>query len=148
MDGARSRPYKPVVLGKPLASRKEQPVALLDDPPMGHMQALVLVKLHELGPRASGFEVLKALSMECGVYLDPSQVYASIRKLVKRDPPFIKQITEVPSPEGGPPFKIYRVTEEGRQALGRTAAHYLEVATRLGGAVVFDDNGQTADAGP
>jgi DNA-binding PadR family transcriptional regulator len=113
-----------------LSSRASQDVPLLDDPPVGHLQAIVLKKLDELGKEAFGFNVLEQLSLETGVWIDPSQVYASIRKLVN-DKGYIEHVETRRSQEGGPPLKIYKLTAAGRAALKTVAAHHQAVADYL-----------------
>jgi len=112
-----------------LSSRASQDVALLDDPPLGHLQAIILKKLDDLGKEAFGFNVLEKLSVETGVWIDPSQVYASIRKL--NDKEFIQHVETRRSPDGGPPLKIYKLTAAGRAALKAVATHHQAVANYL-----------------
>lgn len=115
-----------------LAPRAGQNVPLLDDPPIGHLQAVILKKLDDLGRDAFGYNVLEELSIECGVWIDHSQIYSSIRKLLKRDPePFIEHVETRPSADGGPPLKVYRLTAAGRVALKTTAAHHQAVGEYL-----------------
>ena len=52
-------------------------VPMLDDPPLGHLQAIVLKKLDELGKQAFGFKVIEELSLETGVWIDPSRRHGS-----------------------------------------------------------------------
>lgn len=112
-----------------LSSRASLDVPLLDDPPLGHLQAIVLKKLEELGKEAFGFNVLEMLSLETGVWIDPSQIYASIRKLVGKE--YVEHVETRRSPDGGPPLKIYRLTAAGRAALKAVAVHHQAVADYL-----------------
>jgi DNA-binding PadR family transcriptional regulator len=114
-----------------LSSRAGHEVPLLDEPPIGHLQALVLKKLYELDSDAYGYKVLEQLSVDTGVWIDVSQVYACIRKLADKDPALIKQTETRRSPDGGPPLKIYKLTAAGRAALKATAAHHRAVADFL-----------------
>lgn len=115
-----------------LTTRQHATSALVDDPPLGHLQALVLKKLHDLYPDAYGFKVLETLSLDAGVWLDTPDVYASIRRLLAKE--LIRHTETRPQP-GGPPVKIYKLEAAGRAALKATAAHYRAVADNL------DDNG-------
>ena len=122
-----------------LPARVGQSIVLLDDPPMGHLQAIVLKSIAELegSNDASGYDVLEALSITCGAWIDHSQIYASIRKLLstskKRPQPYIESSGERRSQDGGPPYKLYRLTAAGRSALEATHAHYVAVETFLRG---------------
>ena len=109
-----------------LSSRASQDVPLLDDPPMGHLQAIILKKLDDLGREAFGFNAIEQLSLETGVWIDPSQIYASIRKLNEKE--FIEHSGTRRSRDGGPPVKIYKLTAAGRAALRTVAAHHQAVA--------------------
>ena len=107
-------------------------IDLLDQPPLGHLLALVLSKLEELGDDAFGYKILEALSADAGGFVDHAQVYNAIRNLKDRKPkPFIEQIEERPQ-AGSPPIKIYAITEAGKQALAQTSRHYAAVAAYLG----------------
>jgi len=117
-----------------LAARQSVDVPLLDDPLIGHLQAIILKKLEQLGAEAFGYKVFEQLCIETGVWIDVSQIYSSIRKLADRDPPLIEQ--DGPprrSPDGGPPLKYYKLTAAGRAALKSTAAHHRAVADYLEG---------------
>ncbi len=111
-----------------LVRRAEQEVPLLDDPPIGHLQAIVLKKLDDLGSEAYGYNVLERLSLEAGVWIDPSQVYASIRKLLDKG---LLELVGLRPQSSGPPLKIYKLTAAGRAALKATAEHHCEVAAFL-----------------
>lgn len=113
-----------------LAPRSSHHVPMLDDPPLGHLQAIVAKKMDELGKDASGFKVIEELSVETGVWIDPSQVYASIRKLEGKKG-FIERVATRRSEDGGPPLKIYRLTAAGRAALKAVTAHHRAVAEYL-----------------
>jgi DNA-binding PadR family transcriptional regulator len=115
-----------------LSPRSKTPVVLLDDPPVGHLQAIILKKLDELGRDAFGYNVLEQLSLESGVWMDHSQIYSTIRKLLGKQPDaFIEHVETRPSQDGGPPFKVYKLTAAGRAALKATAAHHTAVAEFL-----------------
>lgn len=117
-----------LVTGK-LVPRNDKKVPLLDEPILGHMQAVVLKKVKDLGSEASGLKVLQELSTETGVWIDHAQVYASIRKLAKRS--LIESDGERKSGDGGPPYKIYKLTAEGRSALKEVAEHHSALASFL-----------------
>lgn len=95
---------------------------------MGHLQALVLCKLLELGKEACGFRVLEGLSLDSGVWMDHSQIYATIRKLADKE--FIVHV-ETRKQTHGPPLKIYQLTAAGRAALDATTEHHSAVAEFL-----------------
>lgn len=123
-----------------LPSRTSKVVPLLDDPPLGHLQAIVLKVLDDLGPDAFGYNALETLSRICGTRLDHAQVYSSIRKLLKRTEkidnlevpvPFLQLVGTRKSSDGGPPIKIYKLTPAGRAALETTAHHHAAVAAYL-----------------
>ena len=115
-----------------LASRASKAVPALDDPEIGHLQAQVLKTLDDLGPDAFGYNVLKHLSQEYGVWLDVSQIYASIRKLLNKKPePLIDHVATRASPDGGPPLKVYELTATGSEVLKSVAAHHRAVAAYL-----------------
>lgn len=111
-----------------LSRRADLPVVLIDDPPLGHLQAIVAKKLDELGSEAYGFNVLEQLTLETGVWIEHSQIYGSIKKLVGSK--YIEHI-ETRAQAGTPPLKIYRLTAAGRAALKSTAAHHRAVADYL-----------------
>jgi DNA-binding PadR family transcriptional regulator len=109
----------------------EQTVPVLDEPPLGHLQALIMKKLDDLGSEAFGYNVLEQLSLETGVWIDPSQIYSAIRRLVSEEKKYIELIETRPSPDGGPPLKIYKLSAAGRAALKATLAHHRAVAEYL-----------------
>jgi DNA-binding PadR family transcriptional regulator len=114
-----------------LSSRAKQRVPLLDEPPLGHLQALILKKLDDLGSEAFGYNVLEQLSLETMVWIDPSQIYSSIRRMLSDEKAYIELVGERKSPDGGPPVKIYRLTKPGRAALDATAEHHQAMAAYL-----------------
>ena len=93
------------------------------EPPLGHLQFLVLHKLEEL-EEAHGYNVLEQLCMESGVWIDTAAIYGTIRKLFDRE-----LITEAGTRKqrGAPPFKMYKVTAAGRAALKATIEHYQAI---------------------
>src|SRR5690349_22052488 len=99
-----------------LAPRSARTNPVLDDPVLGHLQALVLKKLDELGPDAFGYNVLQQLSIDCGAWIDHSQIYSAIRRFLDKDPPLIEHIDTRPQ-KRGPPLKIYKLTPAGRAVL-------------------------------
>lgn len=113
----------------PLSPRSAMRVALLDQPPLGHLQALILHTLQALGDEASGYGVLEALSIETGVWIDHSQIYGTLRKLEHSE--FIELVETRKQQRRGPPLKIYSVTAAGRAALKETAEHHRAVAEFL-----------------
>jgi DNA-binding PadR family transcriptional regulator len=113
-----------------LSPRSARSVPLLDDPPLGHLQALILKTLDDLGSDAFGYGALEKLSIESGVWIDHSQIYATIRRFLNRDPPLIEHVT-TREQKRGPPLKIYKLTVAGRAALKATAVHYRAVSDFL-----------------
>ena len=112
-----------------LASRQNKYVPALDDPEIGHLQGLVLKTLEDLGSEAYGYNAVKYMSQHFGVWLDVSQIYTSIRKLLNKKPePLVELVAERASPDGGPPFKIYKLTSAGRAVLKSVGAHHRAVA--------------------
>ena len=114
-----------------LSPRAKQTVPLLDEPPLGHLQALILKKLDDLGSEAFGYNVLEQLSLETLVWIDPSQIYSAIRRMASGEKAFIELVEERKSPAGGPPLKIYKLTAAGRAALKATVEHYRAVTNYL-----------------
>jgi DNA-binding PadR family transcriptional regulator len=114
-----------------LSSRAKQTVPVLDEPPLGHLQALILKKLDELGSEAFGYNVLEQLSLETLVWIDPSAIYSAIRRMSSEEKGYIELVEERKSPQGGPPLKIYKLTAAGRAALKTTTEHYRAVANYL-----------------
>ena len=113
-------------------ARSSKSVPMLDDPLIGHLQAIVLKKLDDLGKDAFGYKVLETLCLETRVFIDPSQIYSSMRKLATRIPALIEQVGEPrKSPQGGPPVKIFQLTAAGHAALKATCAHHRAVADFL-----------------
>ena len=111
-----------------LSPRMSREVPLLDAPRLGHLQALILKKLDDLGSEAFGYNVLEQLSIESAVWIDHSQIYSSIRRLLDQE--LIAHV-DTRQQKRGPPLKIYKVTAAGRAALKSTAAHYRAVADYL-----------------
>ena len=101
------------------------------EPPLGALQAMVLKKMDELGDEAFGYKVLEELMLETGEWFDPSLIYGTIRKLVDKDRGFIEYVGTRPSPDGGPPLKMYKMTAAGRAAIKATAAHHRALADFL-----------------
>ncbi len=109
--------------------RGERQVPLLDEPPVGFMQAIVLKLLDEMGPeQAYGYNVLEHITLETGVWIDPGLVYGSIRKLLDKE--LIEENGTRPQPNG-PPLKLYKVSAAGRAALKSAFAHYQALADFL-----------------
>ena len=111
-----------------LARRHERHIPLLDDPPVGHLQAIVLKTLEGMGEDACGYNVLEKLTIDNGVWIEPSQIYSSIRKLLVKE---LIVHTETRSQPSGAPLKFYKLTAAGRAALEATAAHHTAVADYL-----------------
>jgi DNA-binding PadR family transcriptional regulator len=111
-----------------LKRRAERPVPLLDAPPLGHLQAIIMRRFDDLGTEAYGFNVLEGLSLEYGVWIDQSQIYNAIRRLVADE---LIELAETRHQAGTPPLKIYHLTAAGRAALDATAAHHKAVAAFL-----------------
>lgn len=121
-------PPKMHAVGLPARAHSNKNIALLDDPPLGHLQFLILHKLDELAREAHGYNVLEQLSLETGVWLDHAAVYGTIRKLLDRE---LIELAETRPQRGAPPFKIYRLTGPGRAALKGTIAHYDAMAAYI-----------------
>ena len=113
-----------------LSPRMSREVPLLDEPPLGHLQAIILKKLEDLGDEAFGYNVLEQLSIESAVWMDHTQIYSSIRRLLDKQPPLIV-LAATRRQRRGPPLKIYKLTAAGRAALKSTALHYRAVADYL-----------------
>jgi DNA-binding PadR family transcriptional regulator len=128
LDGETTMPLKSHRLGL-IARDGDATVPLLDEAPLGHLQALIAKKLQELGSDAFGYKVLEELSLETRVWIDHSRVYATIRSLLNGK--YIKQVGTRDSPVGGPPVKIYELTAAGAAALNATVAHYQAMGERL-----------------
>jgi DNA-binding PadR family transcriptional regulator len=111
---------------------EKRPDAALDQPPLGHLQAMILKTIDDLGDDASGVEVVETLALRRKVQVDDSQVYASIRKLANAE--YIEHTTERKEARRGPPLKLYKLTAAGREALKLTEAHFREVGAYLGAA--------------
>lgn len=112
-----------------ISSRSDLDIAMLDEPPLGHLQAIILKTLADLGDEACGYKVVEKLIRKTRVSIDASQIYASIRKFRTRR--FVSRPIKRKSGEGGPPLKIYRITPAGRTALTVTAEHYRAVLSYL-----------------
>jgi DNA-binding PadR family transcriptional regulator len=104
---------------------------LLEEPELSHLQALILKKFDDLGEEAYGYKVIEGLSLETGVWLDPSQVYTNVKKMSDGGKGFLAKPDVRQLPEGGPPVKVYKLTAAGRAALKSTAEHYQAVADYL-----------------
>jgi DNA-binding PadR family transcriptional regulator len=126
VDGARAMVVKSHPLGLP--ARHGQITALLDEPPVGHLQALVLHKLDRLGKNAYGYKVLEGLSIDSGVWIDHVQIYTTIRKLLDKE---LIELAETRPQKGGPPVKVYKLTAAGRAALKAVTAHHTALADQL-----------------
>ena len=98
------------------------------DPVLGYMQAIVLKTIADLGDEAFGYKVCDVLSQD-GIKIDHSQVYTAIGKLERRR--LISSGGSRKSNKGGPPQKMYKVTETGRQTLIMVIAHHVSVAAYL-----------------
>lgn len=105
-----------------IAPRTERSVPLLDEPDIGHLQAILGKVLDDLGNEAYGYNAIQLLARQTGVWLDPSQAYTSIRKLAEKG--YLAE-PQVRYPEGGgPPMKLQKLTPKGREALKAAAKHY------------------------
>lgn len=111
--------------------RSTNRVLELKEPPMGYLQAVILKKLDQLGDDAFGYKVLEELMLDTGEWIDPSQVYGSMRKMMDEKRKFIEYVGTRRSPDGGPPLKIYRVTAAGRAAIKAAGAHHRALADYL-----------------
>ena len=116
------------------ARRTDDQLMLRDEPPLGSLQAKILKKLDLLKAEAFGYRVLvellreRELAREGRYYIDPAQVYSSMRKMVEKG--YIEQVgTKIE--KRGPPQKIYRLTESGRAALKITKAYHQALGEYL-----------------
>lgn len=124
-----------------LQPRGTQAIPLLDEPPVGHMQALALRTFQDLENEASAINVLQTMSLASGAWIDHSQIYAIVRKLAKRSPALIK-VKEVRPRQGKrPEVKIWELTTEGVKALNEATAHHEAVAAYLNGTFGAGDRG-------
>jgi len=114
-----------------IATRAKGSAPLVDEPPLGHLQALILKKVSELGSEAYGYRILTELCKDTKVWIDVSQIYGGLRRLSADDKKYVELVGERPSEGGGPPMKIYKLTAAGRAALKATAAHYKALAKYL-----------------
>jgi len=114
-----------------LVGRPKKRMAFRDEPPLGALQAYILKKMDELGDEAFGYKVFEEMMLETGERFNPSLVYGNIRKMADKELKFLEFAGMRPSPDGGPPLKIYRVTAAGRAAIKTTASYYHAVADRL-----------------
>jgi DNA-binding PadR family transcriptional regulator len=103
-------------------------VSFRQEPPLGVLQAYILQKMDELR-ETFGYKLLEEMISETGEWFDPSLVYGNLRKMSAQK--FLESAGTRPSPEGGPPLKMYRVTAAGRAAIKATAAYHRAVGARL-----------------
>ena len=112
-----------------LATRAKGSAPLVDEPPLGHLQALIMKKVDDLGSNAYGYKILEQLCADTKVWIDVSQIYGGLRRL-SEDKKYLVLAGE--RKEGrGPPMKIYKLTPTGRAALKTAAAHYKALARYL-----------------
>jgi DNA-binding PadR family transcriptional regulator len=111
-----------------LTPRGDARVPVLDQPPIGHLQALILKTLDDLGSEAFGYNVLETLSIELRVWIDHAQIYGAIRRLEVAG--MIVKVEERKQSRA-PPLKIYRLTATGHTALRDTAEHHAAMAAFL-----------------
>ena len=109
-----------------LPLREDDKLMERDEPPLGSLQARILKKLDVLKADAFGYRVLVELMREKRV--DPAQVYTSIRKMV--DKKYIEQ-TGTRAEGRGPPQKIYKLTDAGREALKLTKEYHKTLSDYL-----------------
>jgi DNA-binding PadR family transcriptional regulator len=114
-----------------LRRRGQGAIPLLDDPPMGHLQAVVLRTIARLGKDAYGYNVLETLCLENKCWLDHSQIYQIIRRLIK-EKGYI-ELAETRKQASGAPLKIYRLTPDGKAALKACIAHHRATLEYLSG---------------
>lgn len=111
-----------------LPLRRDDKLMTRDEPPLGSLQAKILKKLDLLKSEAFGYRVLVDLMQESQQYVDPAQVYTSIRKML--DKGYVEQ-TGTRAEGRGPPQKIYRLTEAGREALRITKEYHRSLSNYL-----------------
>ena len=102
---------------------------MLEKPDFGHLQAIVCKTIDRLGSEAHGAGVIQALVRETSVWIDPSPIYTVIRNLHMNG--YLTSPALRDSTGGGPPLKVYKLTEKGRAAIKATAKHYRAVADYL-----------------
>lgn len=117
----------------PTGSKQHTTIPLLDEPPLGHVQAVILKTLDDLGKDAYGYSALQTIAQVTGVWLNHAQVYTILRKLAEpaKTDPMIEHTETRPSTGGGPPFKVYKLTAAGRAALKATHAHHKALVSYL-----------------
>lgn len=113
------------------------------EPPLTRVAAITVKSLFDLRNEASGQRVLEKLSAERGRWLDPTGVYGPIRQALNRkEGPYLEKVGERPSPHGGPPLMIYKLSAEGLRALRETIAHHKELAAYLEAGLPDEDADQ------
>jgi DNA-binding PadR family transcriptional regulator len=111
---------KPMAAKAKKAQSGKAPAAELG--PLSLMRAKVLKQVELLGEDAFGYRVLQVLMQQTGQWIDPSQVYGTLRGL-EHDMLIAYSHTR-PSSERGPPMKVFKLTPAGRASLEATAAYH------------------------
>ena len=106
----------------------DQPVPLLDEPPLDYVQAVIMKRFAELGRDAYGYKVLEWLTITYGAWIHQGRFFEAIERLAKLE--MIKHI-ETWKEVGSPSFKIYELTPAGRAALMVTTTHHQAIAAFL-----------------
>lgn len=103
-----------------------------DEPPLGSMRGKVLLKVLQLRSEAYGYKVLEGLmedARDSKAWIDPAQVYTSLKKLL--DVNYIEKADSSRVEKRGPPAKVYRVTREGLAALQATSDYHQMYADKF-----------------
>lgn len=99
-----------------------------NDPELGHLQTIILKIVIDLGNEAYGFRILEVFKQRLG-RTDHSQVYAGIKKLLKRG--LIRRTGNQRSVRGGPPAKLLTATSKGLLTANSVLAHHKAMVAFL-----------------
>lgn len=84
---------------------------------LGEFEHLLLLAVLQVEPEAHGAEIRRALEQRGGRSATLGAIYSTVRRLEKKG--YVATET-VPSPRGGRPRRLVRVTREGMAALRRS----------------------------
>jgi len=84
---------------------------------LGEFEHLLLLAILHLEPKAYGAALRRALRERAGRTASLGAIYATVRRLVEKR---LVVTEDVPSPKGGRPRRLARVTPAGLEALRRT----------------------------
>src|SRR5689334_23176612 len=113
-----------------LPTRQRPQTPLLNEPPLGYLEALVCMLIKKIGPeQASGLPIVRELAALGGLqWLDPAQTYLVLTRLKGKK--CIEKARTIRQARGAP-MKTYVLTDTGAAMLKRTIAHYRAVLTTL-----------------